>query len=106
MILDFLLNNIVLNTDVLASIILLVVIGVLYCWLIIVVYLKWLFNAVDHYKSEYKFLKLYCMPGGLIASNKLRVHHRRCSDSLFGAFSRYSTICECKYISWCGFLSI
>jgi hypothetical protein len=40
MILDFLLNNIILNIDVLGSITLLVVIGVLYCWLIIAVYLK------------------------------------------------------------------
>jgi hypothetical protein len=40
MILDFLLNNVILNIDVLESIALLIVIGVLYCWLIIAVYLK------------------------------------------------------------------
>jgi hypothetical protein len=40
MILDFLLYNIILKVDVLGCITLLVVIGVLYCWLIIIVYLK------------------------------------------------------------------
>jgi hypothetical protein len=40
MVLDFLLNNIILNIDVFGSITLLVVIGVLYCWLIVSVYLK------------------------------------------------------------------
>jgi hypothetical protein len=59
MILDFLLNNIILNIDVLDNITLLVVIGALYCWLIIAVYLKWLFNVVDH-SSGNKFLKPFC----------------------------------------------
>jgi hypothetical protein len=40
MILDFLLYNIILNVDVLKSITLLIVIGVLYYWLIVAVYLK------------------------------------------------------------------
>jgi hypothetical protein len=40
MILDFLLNNIIISVDVLGSVTLLVVIGVLYCWLIVAVYLK------------------------------------------------------------------
>jgi hypothetical protein len=74
MILEFLFNNIILNIDVLGSITLLIVIGVLYHWLIIAVYLKWLFYAVDHSKSENKFLKSFCLPGGLITSNKLRIH--------------------------------
>jgi hypothetical protein len=76
MILNFLLDNIILNVDVLGSITLLVVIGVLYCWLIVTIYLKWIFYAVDHSKYENKFLKPFCLSGGLITSNKLRVHHR------------------------------
>jgi hypothetical protein len=56
MILDFLLNNIILNIEVIGSITLLVVIEVLYCWLIVAVYFKWFFNIVDHSKSENKFL--------------------------------------------------
>jgi hypothetical protein len=40
MILDFLLNNIILNVDVFESITLLIVIGVLYYWVIVAVYLK------------------------------------------------------------------
>jgi hypothetical protein len=40
MILNFLLNNIIFNVNVLESITLLVVIGVLYCWLIVTVYSK------------------------------------------------------------------
>jgi hypothetical protein len=40
MILDFLIYNIILNVDVLGSITLLVVIGVIYCRLIISVYLS------------------------------------------------------------------
>jgi hypothetical protein len=40
MILDFLLNNIILTVDVFESITLLIVIGVLYCWVIVAVYLK------------------------------------------------------------------
>jgi hypothetical protein len=76
MILDFFLYNIILNVDVLGSITLIVVIGVLYYWLIITVYLKWFFYVVDHSKSGNKFLKSFCLPGGLITSNKLRVHRR------------------------------
>jgi hypothetical protein len=76
MILDFLLYNIILNVDVLGSITLLVVIGVLYCWLIVAVYLKWFFYAVDHSTFENKFLKSFRLPGGLITSNKLHVHRR------------------------------
>jgi hypothetical protein len=87
MILDFLVNNIILNVDVVCSITLLVVIGVLYCCLIVAVYLKWLFNAVDHSKSGNKFHKPFCMPSGLITSNKLHVLGRQYSDNLFGAFS-------------------
>jgi hypothetical protein len=76
MILDFLLYNIILNVDMLGRITLLVVIGVLYCWLIIALYLKWFFYAVDHSKSGNKFLKSFRLSGGLITSNKLRVHRR------------------------------
>jgi hypothetical protein len=76
MILDFFLYNIILNVDVLGSITLIVVIGVLYCWLIVEVYLNWLFYAVDHSKSGNTFLKPFCLAGGLITSNKLCVHHR------------------------------
>jgi hypothetical protein len=43
MILNFLINNIILNVDVVGSITLLIIIGVLYCWLIVTVYLKWFF---------------------------------------------------------------
>jgi hypothetical protein len=76
MILGFLLNNIILNVDVLGSITLLVIIGVLFCWLIVAVYLKWFLYAVDHSKPGNKFLKPFCLPDGLITSNKLHVHHR------------------------------
>jgi hypothetical protein len=76
MILDFLLNNIILNVDMLGSITLLVVIGVLYYWFIVTVYLKWLFYTDDHSKSGNKFLKSFCLPDGLITSNKHRVHRR------------------------------
>jgi hypothetical protein len=76
MILDFLFYNIILNIDVLRSITLLVFIGVLYCWRIVAVYLKCFFYVVDHSKSENKFLKSFRLPGGLIISNKLRVHRR------------------------------
>jgi hypothetical protein len=76
MILDFLLNNVIFNIDVLGSISLLVVVGVLYCWLIVAVYLKWLFYVVDHSKSDNKFLKPLCLPGGLVTSNKLLVHRQ------------------------------
>jgi hypothetical protein len=99
MILDFFLDNVILNIDVLGSITLLVVIGVLYYWLIIAVYLKWLFYIVDYSKSGNKFLKSFCLLGGLITSNKLHIHCRRCSDSLIGDFPRYGSICECKYRS-------
>jgi hypothetical protein len=74
MILDFLFNNIILNVDVLGSITLLVVIGVLYYWLIVAIYLKWFFYAVDHSMSGNKFLNAFCLSGGLITSNKLHVH--------------------------------
>jgi type III secretory pathway component EscU len=76
MVLDFLLNNIMLNIDVFGSITLLIVIGVLYCWLIVSVYLKWFFYIVDHSKSRNKFLKPFCMSAGLITSNKLHIHRR------------------------------
>jgi hypothetical protein len=76
MILDFLLYNIILNVYVIESITFLIVIGVLYCWLIVAVYFKWVFYVVDHSKSGNKFLKSFCLPGGLITSNKLHVHHR------------------------------
>jgi hypothetical protein len=74
MILDFLLNNIILNIDVLGNITLLVVIGVLYCWLIVTIYLKWFFIVVDQSKSGNKYLKPFYLSDGLITSNKLRVH--------------------------------
>jgi hypothetical protein len=67
-ILDFLLNNIILNVDVLGSITLFVVIGVLYCWLIVAVYLNWFFYAVDHSKSGNKFFKPFCLLSGLITN--------------------------------------
>jgi hypothetical protein len=76
MILDFLLNNIILNVDVIDNITVLVVIRLLYCWLIVAVYLKWLLIATDHSKFGNKFFKPFCLHGGLITSNKLRVHHQ------------------------------
>jgi hypothetical protein len=75
MIFDFLLYNIILNVDVLGCITFLVVIGVLYCWLIIAIYLKLFFYTVNHSKSRNKFLKPFHLPGGLITSNKLHIHH-------------------------------
>jgi hypothetical protein len=76
MILNFLLYNIILNVDVLGNVTILIVIGVLYCWLIVAIYFKWFFYAVDNSKFGNKFLKSFCLPGGLITSNKLLVYHR------------------------------
>jgi hypothetical protein len=62
MIFDFLLNNIILNIDVLDNITLLVVIEVLYCWLLVAVYLNWLSMLSTTLSPGTYFLNHYAYP--------------------------------------------